>query len=174
MDNGYIYNVITNKESTKIYDYILKNYATMETSVRLTGRTKDGYKIPGKNIKITKLSKEWNCLDYLMDTLDGLTQKEVNQVRERLLNENAHRQVIEEGEAAKINEFHPLIVKYIQDHEKEGAGIFIENGYGFIPSRDMETVIHRLERCENIKKEDFVEKLIMQGLLMTNGNSKPS
>lgn len=116
MDNRYIYNVITNKESTKIYN-ILKNYATMETSVRLTGRTKDGYKIPGKNIKITKLYKDRNCLDYLMDTLGGLTQKEVNQVRERLLNEDAHRQVIEEG---------------------------------------------------------FVEELMMQGLLMTNGNSKPS
>lgn len=170
MKNGYAYNVITSKTGTTIYAYILKNYAMMETSVRLTGRTKDGYKIPGKNIKMTKLYKDRNCLDYLIDTLDGLTQSEVNRVREILLDEDAHRQVIEEGEAAKINEFHPLIVEYIQDHEKEESGIFIENGYGFIPSKDMETVIHGLKGCGNIKKEDFVEELMMQGLLMTNGN----
>lgn len=163
------YEVYRTKKDTVILAYINKNYETMELSMKVTGITKEGLQIPGRSIKMTKLYKDMNCLDFLMDSGDGMELGEVNTVREILMEKLGDFKVMGEGNPAKAADYYPLITEYIKAHGGKD-GILIENGYGFIPSKDMEEVIHSLEGCENCRKEDFVMILAMQDVLKTNNN----
>lgn len=164
------YTAFTGKSGMKVLAFKKINYDTMQCSIRVTGITKDGFKIPGKNIKLTTLFKEAKCLDFLIDAVDGLELSEVNGLRTVLIEKLNEWEVMEEGTPAKVNDYYPLITGYIRDHAGKEDGICIEEDYGFIPSKDMEDVIHSLDGCENCSKEDFIEVLAMQKVLKTNDN----
>lgn len=171
MINQYkAFTAFTGNSGMEVLAFKKINYDTMQCSIRVTGITKDGFKIPGKNIKLTTLFKEAKCLDFLIDVVDGLEPSEVNELRKKLIKKLNEWEVMEEGVPVKVDDYYPLITGYIRDHAGEENGICIEKDYGFIPSKDMEKVIHSLEGCENCSKEDFIEVLAMQKALKTNDN----
>lgn len=163
------YKVLTSRSGMEVQAFIKINYDNMEYSIRVTGITKDRLKIPGRTIKMTKLFKDAKCLDFLIDAVCGLDPSEVNFLRKILIKRLAEWEVMEEGDMIKVDDYYPLITKYIKDNVGN-HGICIEKGYGFIPSKEMENVIHSLEGCENCSKEDFIEVLAMQEVLKTNNN----